>query len=255
LITTFFDQVDTTFIPENSTILTEAETNSQAAYEALLDTPIGEDFTSISFNLNLTGFFNFETGLFDHAMSGYNVYAYNYNNGQQQRAEAYNWPALYLTDSGDSFVIDTAVVTYWETQDFTQNLTQYNPAILENAVSTLSRYNLETGERTIVLENDNNGTILGGVYEKSNGYYLTGSYYDTGANDIDSVDAFLVATNDAFVTQQELILSGSGDDMGQSIMLNASGRPVWMVFSNSTDGDFAGLGGDENRYGTYSVSF
>jgi hypothetical protein len=38
-------------------------------------------------------------------------------------------------------------------------------------------------------------------------------------------------------------------------MLNASGRPVWMVFSNSTDGDFAGLGGDENRYATYSVSF
>jgi len=254
-MTAFFDELDTTFIPENSTILEEAETNALAAYEAVLDTPNSELFTSISFNLNLTGFFNFETGLFEHAVSGYNVYGYNYNNGQEQRAEAYNWPLLFLTDSGDSFVIDNKILSSWQGQMTSQGISQLNPARLLDAVSTLSRYNLETGEKTVVIEHDNNGTFLSGVYEKSNGYYLLGSYYKTDTNEIDSVDAFLAATNDAFVTQQELILSGSGDDMGQAIMLNASGRPVWIVVSNSTDGDFAGLGGVENRFSTYSVSF
>jgi hypothetical protein len=254
-ISSFFDTLETTFLQEDSTALEEAEAESLAAYETVLDTPNGEGLDSFNFNLNFTGFFNFETEKFEHAITGYNVYGYDYNSGVENRAEAYNWPSLFLTDSGDSFVIDNKVLIVWEGQVSQQTYSQYNPERLVDSVSTLSRYNLETGEKTLVIEHDNNGTILSGIYEKSNGYYLTGSYYETDTNDIASVDAFLLATNDTFVTQQELILSGSNDDMGLNIMLNASGRPVWIVQSNSTDGDFAGLGGVENRFSTYSVSF
>jgi hypothetical protein len=254
-ISTFFDTFEATFLPEDSSVLVEAETESLAAYEAYLDTPNSDSFTYTSFNLRITGFFNFETGLFDHAISGHIVYGSNNVGGVIDRAEASKWSTLFLTDSGDSFLIEYDIVTNWEGQSSQLEMSQLNPERLVDAVSTLSRYNLETGEKTVVIENDNNGTLLSGIYETSDGYYLTGSYYDTDTNEIDSVDAFLVATNDAFVTQQELILSGSGDDMGQGIMLNASGRPVWIVMSNSTDGDFAGLDGDENRFSNYFVSF
>ena len=254
-ISTFFDTFEATFLTEDSSVLVEAETESLAAHEAVLDTPNGDSFDYYSFNLRITGFFNFETGLFDHAINGYNVYGSNNVGGVIDRAEASKWPTLFLTDSGDSFLIDYDIVTNWEGQSSQIEISQLNPERLVDAVSTLSRYNLETGEKTVVIEHDNNGTFLSGIYETSDGYYLTGSYYATDANEIDSVDAFLVATNDAFVTQQELILSGSGDDMGQGIMLNASGRPVWIVMSKSTDGDFEGLDGDEDRFSSYFVSF
>ena len=254
-IPAFFDNLETTFLEDNATVLSESETKIIAAYDAILDTPNGDSFTSHQFNLNFNGFYNFETGILEDAYTGYNVWTYNYNGGQEQRAQASSWPTLFLTDSGDSFIIENESLREWESDGSLQLWSEYNPEYLVSAVSTVYRYNIETGEKTLVIENDNNGTVITGVYEKSDGYYLTGSYYETDTNEVSSVDAFLRATNDAFVTQQELVLSGSKDDIGQLIMLDGSGRPVWIVMSNSIDGDFAGLGGVENRFTTYSVSF
>ncbi len=66
----------------------------------------------------------------------------------------------------------------------------------------------------------------------------------------------------AFVTDKKklpvlLLLLGSGDDNGSQITLNSQGRPVWLVSSNSTDGDFAeaGASNTDGRYKVYSVTF
>jgi hypothetical protein len=128
---------------------------------------------------------------------------------------------------------------------------------LISSYNALYEVNLSTNVKTLIEENNNNGKSIGGIFEKEDGYFITGSYYPTDTNDVESVDAFLMEVDLAFETVQELVLSGSGDDQGGTIALNSSGQPVWMVSSNSTDGDFAAFAASNptNRFNNYSVSF
>ena len=118
--------------------------------------------------------------------------------------------------------------------------------------------NLDTNEVTLIEENDNNGKFISGVYQKNGGYYLTGTYYESDATpDVQSTDAFLIEVDEDFNVINELVLAGSGDDNGSQITLNSQGRPVWLVQSNSTVGDFAeaGASNTDGRYKVYSVTF
>lgn len=90
------------------------------------------------------------------------------------------------------------------------------------------------------------------------GYYVSGTYYESESTpDVQSTDAFLLEVDEDFNTINELILAGSGDDNGSQITLNSQGRPVWLVQSNSTDGDFeeAGASNTDGRFKIYSVTF
>jgi hypothetical protein len=117
---------------------------------------------------------------------------------------------------------------------------------------------LDTNEVTLIEENDDNGKYVAGVYQKNGGYYLTGTYYESEATpDVQSTDAFLIEVDEEFNVVNELVLAGSGDDNGSQITLNSQGRPVWLVSSSSTDGDFAeaGASNTDGRYKVYSVTF
>jgi hypothetical protein len=82
--------------------------------------------------------------------------------------------------------------------------------------------------------------IFTNLYEKEGGYYLSGtlaegSTYPTVTNRA----AVLFELDNNFVETNRIILNGSGHDIGSAITLNTSLRPIWLVTSNSIDGDFA----------------
>jgi hypothetical protein len=250
-----FMNVETTFLPDDSIGFNEVREKASEALTKILETPNGNIYNNFNYNLNFLGFFNFETEKFEHSFSGYGVYASNHSGGVEKYANAYSHPQLYTTDSGDMFVIENQLLTAWENNGQINDWAQYNPDYMLDAVSNLSRYDLETGDTSLVLEHDNDGTIIQAVYEKSDGYYVSGSYYETPSNNVKSVDAFLRATTSSFGTEQELTLSGSNDDVGLGIVLNASGQPVWIVMSNSNDGDFEDLDAEGGNFNFYYVSF
>jgi hypothetical protein len=82
--------------------------------------------------------------------------------------------------------------------------------------------------------------IFANLYEKEGGYYLSGtlaegSTYPT----VTYRAAVLIELDDSFNETNRIVLNGSGHDIGSSITLNTSLRPIWLVTSNSIDGDFA----------------
>jgi hypothetical protein len=254
-IPTTFDSLETTFLPDNTSILDEIETEVTAAYDTISNVSFWDDLTTISFVVNFYGFFNFESNQIDHAIADFSVFDNVFGATLNLRVDVSRYLAFSKTDSGEMFIIDNTssyAVDYLNPDD---NVALSGPSKLVDSMSILSRFNSETGEKTLVLEYSDKEKVIQGVYEKANGYYLTGSYYETVDNDVAAEDAFLIETDTAFVTQQELILSGSNIDRGVQIALNASGRPIWLVFSNSIDGDFEGLSEDETRLTRYTVSF
>jgi hypothetical protein len=252
---TSFENVETTFLLDDNAVFEEANEKASLALEKVLDTPNGDIYDRFDSNLLFVGFLNFETETFEQTFIGYGIYASNHSGGTQKYTNFYSHPHIFTTDSGDMFIIENQLLESWEGNQRNNDWSNLNPNFMKDAISTLSRYDLETGEKTILLQHENDGTIISSVYEKRDGFYITGSYYETLSNDVESVDAFLRATNESFVTQQELILSGSKDDVGHGIVLNASGQPVWIVMSNSNDGDFEGLDSTDDDFKFYYVSF
>ena len=252
---TLFASAETTFLEDDSAAFEEANEKATAALEKVRDTPNGDILNNFSFNVSFLGFFNFETETFEHTFTGYGVYASNHGGGTSKYANAFSNPQIYTTDSGDMFIIENQLLVAWELDNQGNDWAEYNPDYMQDAISTLSRYDLETGEKTIILQHENDGTMIEAVYARRDGFYVTGSYYKTLSNDVESVDAFLRATTHSFGIQQELILSGSKDDVGLGIVLNASGQPVWIVMSNSDDGDFEGLDTMDDNLNFYYVSF
>ena len=216
---------------------------------------------SLDINFNISGFFNFTTGKLQNPMVNVNTW-YNQRDNQNSNIETWiqgNRNQSYISmDNGEVYIIESNnFYTYTRNQTTFGGFSNLNEDNLISSYNALYRVNLSTNVKTLIEENDNNGKTINGIFEKEGGYFITGSYYKTDSNDVESVDAYLMEVDLAFETVQEIVLSGSGDDQGATIALNSSGRPVWIVSSNSTDGDFAAFAtsNPDNRFTTYSVSF
>lgn len=173
-----------------------------------------------------------------------------------------NYYSSYVTGMSDgetAFIIETDTsFLYPEIQVTNYGWSGFNPDYRVYTYNAISRINLDTNEVTLIEENDDNGKYISGIYQKNGGYYISGTYYECEDKpEVQSTDAFLLEVDENLVTLNELVLAGSGDDNGSQITLNSQGRPVWLVQSNSTDGDFAeaGASNTEGRFKVYSVTF
>jgi hypothetical protein len=216
---------------------------------------------SLDINFHISGFFNFTTGKLQNPLVNVNAW---YNQRDFQNLDNDTWiqghrSQSYISmDNGEVYIIESNYFyTYTRNQTTFGGFSNLNEDNLISSYNALYRVNLSTNVKTLIEENDNNGKTISGIFEKEGGYFITGSYYKTDSNDVESVDAYLMEVDLAFEKVQEIVLSGSGDDQGVTIALNSSGRPVWIVSSNSTDGDFAAFAtsNPDNRFTTYSVSF
>jgi hypothetical protein len=214
---------------------------------------------NLSINFNLFGFYNFETGLMTK-----NNYATNtwqsvmIDNVQYQISNNFSSMTVIMSDDVTAFQIVTETSSMFPIQQNNYGWFGLNPEYRLYTYSSLSSVDLDTGELTLIEENDDNGKYISNIYQKVGGYYVTGTYYESETTpNVQSTDAFLLEVDENFETVAELVLAGSGDDMGSQITLNAQGRPVWLVQSSSTDGDFAeaGASNTEGQFKLYSVSF
>jgi hypothetical protein len=119
--------------------------------------------------------------------------------------------------------------------------------------------NLETQQKTLLLDYDSDGVFLTGIYRHTGGYYVTGNYNNSSefTTGLGKTEAFLRSYNSSFTKTGEVVLSGSEHDVSQGIILDNTNQPVWIVSSNSTDGAFATVGAN-NTNGTlrqYYVRF
>jgi hypothetical protein len=116
-------------------------------------------------------------------------------------------------------------------------------------VSRLYRINLETQAKTLLLDYENEGVYLTGIYRYTGGFYVTGVYNDSDefTTGLGKAEAFLSAYNTTFTKTGEVVLSGSEDDTTQGIILDDTNKPVWLVTSNSNDGDFATVASDNTE--------
>ena len=215
---------------------------------------------SLSLNYSLLGFYNFETGLM--TKNTFNVYSSQSVTIENVRYWFNNqyWSSVIdLGDGENAFIIENDSSVLYPDQPLNNfGWSSLNPDYRVNTYNAISKVNLVTNEITLIEENENNGKFISGIYKKNGGYYVSGTYYESEATpNVQSTDAFLLEVDEDFNTINELVLAGSGDDNGSQITLNAQGRPVWLVQSNSTDGDFAeaGASNTEGRFKVYSVTF
>lgn len=223
------------------------------AMAEIITTPL-----SVSVNVNISGFFNFTTGKLQNPLVSVNTwYRDNENVAGATWFQGSRYQNYLRLDNEEVYIVENNnIFSYLLTDNFFNGSALNEDHLISN-YNALYQVNLSTNVKTLIEENDNNGKSIGGIFEKEDGYFITGSYYPTDSNNVESVDAFLMEVDLAFETVQELVLSGSGDDQGGTIALNSSGQPVWMVSSNSTDGDFADFASSNptNRFNNYSVSF
>ena len=260
-ITTHFTDLENNFLTteEETRLYPLVEAKAKEFYNRTAEYAVN---FSMNINFNMFGFYNFETGLM--TKNNYAVYAWQsvtIDTVRYQFTNNYSSNIIAMSDGETAFLIESEISTLYPEQ-----LMQYNyggwsglsPDYRVYTYNALSSVNLDTNEVTLIEENDDNGKYVAGVYQKNGGYYLTGTYYETEATrDVQSTDAFLIEVDEDFNIVNELVLAGSGDDNGSQITLNSQGRPVWLVSSNSTDGDFAeaGASNTDGRYKVYSVTF
>jgi hypothetical protein len=124
------------------------------------------------------------------------------------------------------------------------------------STSKVYRLNLETQQKTLLLDFDNNGVILTAIYRHTGGFYITGNYNNSSefTTGLGKSEAFLRSYNASFTKIGEVVLSGSEHDVSQGIILDNDNQPVWIVSSNSTDGDFATVGAN-NTTGSFRQYF
>ena len=215
---------------------------------------------SMNLNYSVSGFYNFDTGKM--SKNNYSVNSWQsvtIEDVRYQFQNNYNSSVVAMSDGETAFMIETENSTlYPEVQNYYGGWAGLSPDYRIYTYNALSSVNVDTNEVTLIEENDDNGKYISGIYQKTGGYYLTGTYYESDATpDVERTDAFLIEVDEDFNVVNELVLNGSGDDNGSQITLNSRGRPVWLVSSNSTDGDFAeaGASNTEGRFKVYSVSF
>ena len=258
-ITTHFTDLENNFLTteEETRLYPLVEAKAKEFYNRTAEYAVN---FLMNININMFGFYNFETGLM--TKNNYAVYAwqsvtidtvrYQFNNN-------YSSSIIAMSDGETAFLIESEISTlYPEQQNNYGGWSGLSPDYRVYTYNALSSVNLDTNEVTLIEENDDNGKYVAGVYQKNGGYYLTGTYYESEATrDVQSTDAFLIEVDEDFNIVNELVLAGSGDDNGSQITLNSQGRPVWLVQSNSTDGDFAeaGASNTDGRYKVYSVTF
>ena len=255
---TFFSTLEDNFLEDDARddLYQEATDKLNEILDALAEiitTPL-----SVSVNVNISGFFNFTTGKLQNPLVSVNTwYRDNQNVAGATWIQGNRYQNYIRMDNEEVYIVENNDIFSYLLSDNFFNGSTLNEDHLISSYNALYQVNLSTNVKTLIEENDNNGKSIGGIFEKEDGYFITGSYYPTDTNDVESVDAFLMEVDLAFETVQELVLSGSGDDQGGTIALNSSGQPVWMVSSNSTDGDFAAFAASNptNRFNNYSVSF
>jgi hypothetical protein len=259
-ISTFFDGLEDNFLSaeDRTRIYTEAETKLTNMLDEI-NTLVGTT-VSTNVNLNVSGFYNFDTGLISNPIINTNIwYNTSLGNNQFQEYSSQFYQQYLFTPSNDVFLIETL-----NSFQYTRTNNNYfgggyglNPNNRINTINSLYQIDLTTNTKTLIETNDNNGKFISGIYEKTGGYYIAGTFYEVDGNDIQSTDAFLIAVDEDFEEVQTLILAGSNDENGGIIMIGSSGQPIWVVSSSSTDGDFADFAASNptNRFVTYAVSF
>lgn len=255
-----FERLEDNFLPadQRQDLYATAETIATQFASDLYEEVNATVQTNVNFNVS--GFYNFTTKTMNNPLVNVYIY-YNQQVDQTQRREInlqYNQQYLF-TPSGRVFIIEnTNQSSFLRDNNFNWGGWNWlNPDNRLYTKNSLIEINLSTNTKTLIVTNDDNGTFITGIYEKSDGFYLSGSYYETDTNDIEVSDAFLRAIDENFATVEEVVLAGSKDDIGNLITLNASGQPVWIVSSNSTDGDFAAFASSNptNLFVTYAVTF
>lgn len=212
-----------------------------------------------SFNFTAYGFYNFDTNLLENPLfNAWSWYTQNLNGTMTELNNSF-YQSYVIMESGDVYIITNEIfAVFVRENDFYGGFSSYNPDHLRYAYSSLESVDLTTKTKTMIEENDYNGKSISGIYEKEGGFYITGTYYETETStDVQSADAYLMKVDASFNEVAELVLSGSKDEQGGSIVLNAQARPVWIVYSNSIDGDFESFAAS-NPNGTfkpYLVSF
>jgi hypothetical protein len=106
--------------------------------------------------------------------------------------------------------------------------------------ATLYTVERTTNTMTEVLDYDNNGIQISGIFEREDGYYLSGTIFEDENNPtIQKTAAILRSLDEDFAPVDEVILDGSDEDYGFGIALNNQAQPVWFIRSRSIDGPFA----------------
>jgi hypothetical protein len=228
----------------NSTQLAALKTEQIPIIENYFDL-IAEEmtFSNFSFTIGLSGGFDLETNQFVYFFSNSNNYLndnvanISYEGSRWQQYFEYE-DESYLIENDRLMVHDNTLPYYnWFAMPSTYN------------VSRLYRINLETQVKTLLLDYENEGVYLTGIYRYTGGFYVTGVYNDSDefTTGLGKAEAFLRAYNTTFTKTGEVVLSGSEDDTTQGIILDDTNKPVWLVTSNSNDGDFATVASDNTE--------
>jgi hypothetical protein len=237
----------------NGPDLSAFRTRSIAQVEQYYDV-ISRDVTidSINFNVQFIGGYSFDfNGLTSFSVGS----SFWYTAGLAETLYEGYVRIRYVEFDGVTYIIEIERIAKVLFADLDSYNSFYLPSVEQR--STILRLNLETRTKTQLLNYRNQGIYINGLFPHTDGFFLTGFYLDAPSNTSEGPDAFIFSLNRNFIKSDELILGGSNMDIGVDITLDQTGLPVWVVISDSTDGDFASMSGSNpnNDIKTYFVRF
>lgn len=205
--------------------------------------------TSITIAFNIQGNFNFTSNkMTDPSLTPFFQF---YNNVNQSNVVASN-SSNRIKLNNQSYDLVARTKTIFES-NFAQGIN-----ITLSYFYTLFKEDRVTKALTQVLEFDNVGITVVGIFERQDGFYLSGTILENTSNPtIKKSAAFLRALDNQFATVNELVLDGSEEDFGGGIALNNQAQPVWFVRSRSIDGPFEVFAATNPNKAlrTYTVTF
>lgn len=233
----------------SATDLSNIKSSIQGYYDEVRDDEYITDTDSIFVQFAYTGLFSIENNEFDFA-----VHTNSWLNIMENENLDEN---VYFQTNFYTFIVKI-IDTYFLTSTFTQfvygNITNNsniydneNTIIIDHFTSVKQFDNTNKTFTTIELPRDD-FFIISGIYPREGGYYLSGSILENETNGVEGLAAGLFLLDENFQVEDFLLLDGSRTDIGNILTINSSGRIIWIVYSSSTDGDFAGAAASNTTF-------
>lgn len=240
----------------SSSDLDEIKSSVTTFYTSAFDETYVNESTRIFVQANITGLFSLTNDAFRFTFHSYSWFNHNYTNVDNY---------AYQTNYYSSLVkMDTTYLITQTLQRFTYKINFFYGMIYDNEgtellehASTLTRFDSVANTKTPLTLAVNDLYSISGLYPRDGGYYLSATLVESDTNGIEGLAAGLFVLDENFAVESSLVFDGSRSDLGNIMSINSRGQLIWIIYSSSTDGDFAGALASNalGEYKQYAVYF
>lgn len=240
----------------SSSDLDEIKSSLTTFYTSSMDETYVSESTRVYVQANITGLFSLTNNAFSFNFLSNAWFNHNYTDVDNYAYQANYYSSLVK--------IDTTYLITQTLQRFTYKVNFFYGMIYDNEgtelldhSSTVARFDSVANTKTPLTLAVNDLYSISGLYPRDGGYYLSATLVESDTNGIEGLAAGLFVLDENFAVESSLVFDGSRSDIGNIMSINSRGQLIWIIYSSSTDGDFAGALASNalGEYKQYAVYF